>query len=39
MTKDVLAGQLFHMLDLEVFPGLGAEVLWSACGASAVEPF
>lgn len=27
MTEDVLAGELFHVLDLEVVPGLGAEVV------------
>jgi hypothetical protein len=27
MTEDILAGQLLHMLDLEVVPRLGAEIL------------
>jgi hypothetical protein len=27
LTEDVLAGELFHVLDLEVIPGLEAEVV------------
>jgi hypothetical protein len=27
MTEDVLAGELLNMLDLEVVPGLGAEIV------------